>query len=126
MKHSLDAPYKVVTAYRSTCREPILLRRGERVHMGREYREDPEWQGWVWCRAQNGRSGWVPQIVLTGNGAWGRVLEDYNAYELSVPPGEGLWVLRILNGWARARRDSGETGWVPLRNLAPEGPWQPG
>lgn len=126
MKHSLDATYKVVTAYRSTCSEPILLRRGDRVHMGREYCKDPEWPGWIWCRARNGRSGWVPKIVLTGDGARGRALEDYNAHELSVQPGEDVWVLRILNGWAWARRDCGETGWVPLRNLAPEGPRQPG
>jgi len=115
------ATHAVVKAYQTTVADPITLKRGETIKVGQPYEDDPEWRGWVWCQNDAGQRGWVPQALIAEHGAMGCVLADYTARELSVQEGEDLGVIRVLNGWAWARRINGETGWVPLRHLQPLG-----
>lgn len=117
--------YRVIKDYRSSNPDPISLQRGDAIRVGRVYDGDPEWQDWIWCESQNGKGGWVPRSLITIHGSAGTAQEDYNARELCVQRGETLIVIAVLNGWARARRTNGETGWVPLRNIAPQGAPKP-
>lgn len=117
--------YCVIEDYRRTNADPITLQKGDPVCVGREYDGDPEWQGWIWCVCQNNKGGWVPRSLLTIRGSSGTARAAYSARELSLPKGEILGVIEIVNGWARARRSNGETGWVPLRNLEPQKPSEP-
>lgn len=112
--------YHVIEAYRRSNADPISLCRGDAILVGREYDGDPEWRDWIWCENQKGKKGWVPRSFITIRGSTGTARENYSACELSVQKGETLSVIEILNGWARAQNASGETGWVPLRNLEPQ------
>ena len=117
--------YRVIKDYRSSNPDPISLQRGDAIRVGRVYDGDPEWQDWIWCESHNGKGGWVPQSLITIHGSAGTAQEDDTARELCVQRGETLIVIAVLNGWARARRANGEIGWVPLRNIAPQGAPQP-
>jgi Variant SH3 domain/SH3 domain len=117
--------YRVIKDYRRSNADPIRLHKGDPIRVGRGYDGDPEWPGWIWCENQKGKGGWVPRSLITINGSTGTAREDYNARELCVQRGETLIVIAVLNGWARARRTNGETGWVPLRNIAPQGAPKP-
>lgn len=74
-------------------------------------------EGWVWCAAPDGRSGWAPRdwIVRT-DGTW-TICRDYNALELTVAPGELLEVIREESGFYWAKKVTGETGWVPCSHV---------
>jgi len=109
--------YRVIKNYQRSNADPIILHKGDPIRIGREFDGDPEWQGWIWCESQTGKGGWVPRTLITIRGSTGTAREDYNASELCVQKGEALNILEVLNGWTRARRANGETGWVPLRNL---------
>ena len=112
--------YHVIKAYRSSNADPISLRKGDPIRVGRAYDGDPEWQDWIWCENQTGKGGWVPRNLITIRGSTGTAQEDYCACELCVQGGETLNAIEVLNGWIRAQRSNGETGWVPLRNLEPQ------
>jgi hypothetical protein len=111
--------YRVVKSYRSSNADPIILRKGDTVHVGQDYDGDPEWKDWLWCESNADKGGWVPRSLMTILGSTGTAREDYSARELSIQKGETLNVIAILNGWAWSRRTNGESGWVPLRNLEP-------
>lgn len=110
---------RVITrAHQPPDREPIVLSPGDGVVVGELFAEDPEWPGWVWCTSRDsGASGWVPKPVLEIAGANGTAKEPYTSHELAAGPGETVTVHRHLNGWAWCSNASGETGWVPDRNL---------
>ena len=83
--------------------------------------ENPEWQGWVWCKAGN-REGWVPVQILefqkerTVTSA--KVTRHYSAAELNVEEGDLVVIDEILNGWAWVRNISNqEEGWIPMQIL---------
>ena len=119
-KSSLQTVCQVVAPYQCSNANPIVLRPGEHVKVGREFTEDPDWPGWIWCENAAGQGGWVPRRLIGVSGPEGTARAAYTARELSVQPKEILTVERILNGWAWARRGNGETGWVPMRNLKPQ------
>jgi hypothetical protein len=96
--------------YRPQYADSIQIAAGERVSVGRE---DPEFPGWKWCRASDGREGWVPVELLSNAGAGPVVLEDYSARELAVEPGEEVVLEDARHGWLRVRNSRGERGWIP-------------
>ena len=57
----LNRKVRVKLEYRVEYRNPIELAAGDRVIVGRE---DDEFPGWKWCKASNGREGWVPLELL--------------------------------------------------------------
>lgn len=112
--------YRVIGAYRSPYPRPIVFQKGEKVTIGREFTEDPDWKDWVWCEGEHGNQAWVPKQYLKIEAGGGVMSTDYNALELSVTTGETLAVYEIVNGFAMAEKQSGERGWVPLKNLQAE------
>lgn len=76
--------------------------------------EDDEFPGWKWCRASNGREGWVPVELLSDAGATETaILCDYSSRELAVQPGEEVTVEDSRHKWLLVRNKHGERGWIP-------------
>lgn len=77
------------------------------------------WDGWLWCRNANGVFGWVPEPYLKQLPEDGKymVIQDYNAFELSVDIGQELLILDKVSSWAWVRTIDHREGWVPLENL---------
>ena len=109
--------YRVIESYQSPYPDPIIFHKGERVTVGKEFTDDPDWKDWVWCEGQNNNQAWVPKQYLKIEAGQGTFITDYNARELSVVVGDVLLVYETVNGFVMAEKQSGERGWVPLRNL---------
>jgi hypothetical protein len=93
----------------------LAAKRGERLRLGRV---DDEWPGWIWCTAESGVSSWVPEPFLVIAGAEARLVEDYDATELAVQPGDLLVLQREVNGWWWVTDEQGREGWVPAGKVA--------
>lgn len=107
----------VIRDYASQYPDPIVVARGARVLVERD---DPEFPGWWWCCAVDGRAGWVPVDVLDGQVAPGMrstLLADYDARELTVSAGAVLHVLEARSGWVHARTVDGVVGWLPAAHV---------
>ena len=101
----------VIEAYERPYENPISVTKGERVSPDLSKPTDIE--GWVWCTAQDGRSGWTPTSwLMRSNKSW-RIDRDFNAIELTIARGEILDIILEESGFYLARKDTGETGWVP-------------
>lgn len=109
--------YRVIADYQSPYPDPIIFQKGEKVTVGKEFNDDPEWKDWVWCEGENDSKAWVPKQYLKIEPDSGIFLTDYNALELSIVVGETLKIHEIVNGFGMAEKSNGERGWVPLRNL---------
>jgi uncharacterized protein YgiM (DUF1202 family) len=94
--------------------DPLILRAGEGVTLGER---DTEWPGWIWCINEAGKGGWVPEQYIEIRDTRGVARQDYSAIELAVKAGEQVRVGQRLNGWAWCTNASGQSGWVPERNL---------
>ena len=100
-----NADYTVVD------RMPLHLRGGEIVALGVE---DKAWAGWVWVTTAEGRGTYVPAACLQQLGpAQAKVLQAFDAVDLSVKKGEPVRVLREVSGWFWCRNEGGQEGWVP-------------
>jgi hypothetical protein len=109
--------YRVILDYQPPYPDPIVFRKGEQVTVGREYKDDPDWQNWRWCRGKSNNNAWVPTQYLTIDGKSGIFKRDYNARELTIQKGEKLEIYQVINGFGMAEKSDGNQGWVPLRNL---------
>jgi len=88
----------------------ISVTAGETVSVGPE---DNEFAGWKWCKASDGREGWVPVELLSNQGVEATILQDYSARELEVWPGEEVTVEDTRHEWLLVRNARGERGWIP-------------
>jgi uncharacterized protein YgiM (DUF1202 family) len=96
--------------------DPLAVAAGEKVIVGRE---DNEFPGWKWCKASNGREGWIPIELLSDEGAEAIVLSDYSARELAVQAGEEVTIEDMRHGWLLVRNLQGECGWIPASHTEP-------
>jgi hypothetical protein len=109
--------FKVIVEYRSPYPDSIVFSKGEKVRIGQEFDEDPDWKNWISCEGKNNKKAWVPKQFLIINGINGILKRDYDARELSVKMGEILKVFEILNGFGMSEKINGERGWVPMKHL---------
>jgi len=107
----------IVQAHKSSFPDPIILKKGEKVSIGSEYLEDPDWPNWIECKNQRRKKGWVPKQYLKISGNTSIILRDYSAKELDVKIGDEITVYRFQNGWAWSKNSTGEFGWVPLKHI---------
>jgi hypothetical protein len=104
----------VVADHAATYSDPIILRRGDAVEIGKC---DDEWPGWIWCTNVQGKSGWVPEAFLRMEHGRAFAAGDYDARELNVQVGDRLTVLEEESGWLLCRSETGSVGWVPAKNV---------
>ncbi len=106
----------VVKPYERPYENPISVAAGDAVVPDFDKRTDIA--GWVWCTAEDGRAGWTPRNwLLQAGDAW-RIDRAFNAIELTVVPGEVLDTVFEESGFFRARKENGETGWIPCENVS--------
>ena len=105
---------QIIKAHTATYPDPISFAAGETVQVERG---DAEFPGWFWCRATDGREGWVHQTFLAAASGATTALREYSAMELAVSEGDRGELMESLDGWVLVRLDSGESGWVPLANV---------
>ncbi|MFC2088932.1 SH3 domain-containing protein [Calditrichota bacterium] len=109
--------YNVIKDYKSPYPSPIIFKKGEMVKITKEFKDDPDWQNWVWCEGENNNKAWTPKQYLKINKNEGIFTKDYNALELSIHSGEEVLIFETINGFGMAEKQNGEKGWVPLKNL---------
>jgi len=109
----------VVKPYERPYENPIAVSAGDQVIP--DFEKSTDIDGWVWCTAKDGRSGWAPIAWLTrSSGIW-RVDRDFNAIELTVVAGDLLEVAFEENEFCWVRNENGEFGWVPCECLSKKG-----
>ena len=115
---SPDRSAIIVADYVAQYANPIDVAAGAVV---RVERNDPEFPGWWWCCASDGRSGWVPTPLLDPTpvaGTLARLRQGYSARELSVQQGEQVSIVSEHAGWLLVRTAAGTTGWIPATHAA--------
>jgi len=105
---------RVIKNYKAAYPNPLILDKGETVTI--EDRES-KWPGWVWVISQTGTAGWIPARIVEQEGAIGRIIEHYNATELTVRAGTELTFSREESGWLWCTTPEGNSGWVPQENV---------
>ena len=103
-------PVRISLRYSVEYPNAISVTAGEIVSVGPE---DDEFTGWKWCKASDGRQGWVPVELLSNQGGEATILQDYSARELDVSPGEEVTVEDARHEWFLVRNARGERGWIP-------------
>jgi hypothetical protein len=106
----------VVKNYTAQYSDPVRGRAGEILVV---QHQDDEYPGWWWCRAPDGRQGWVHEDFLQINGSQATLVRDYSARELSAQATEAIHVYEEIAGWAWATNSYGQTGWLPSDCLGP-------
>ena len=101
---------RILREYTPQYADPLCVAAGEKLAVGPE---DAEFPGWRWCRASDGREGWVPIELLSGQGREAFVLDDYSARELAVGCGEEVNIEEARHEWLLVRNEAGERGWIP-------------
>lgn len=114
-----ETSFKVITPHVSEFPEPIDLKQGDIVSVGRRYDGPEDWGDWYLCSTPEQNDGWVPaQVIDFDQAGYGVIKEDYCARELNTTEGDLLIRARVLNGWIWATRMSdGATGWVPAETV---------
>lgn len=106
----------MIREYKVEYPDPIQVGRGETVTVGRE---DEEFPGWKWCKAADGREGWVPVELLSNEGTEAIVMTEYSARELAVQPGEKVIVEEERHDWLLVRNSRGDRGWLLATHVEP-------
>ena len=97
--------------HRSKYPDPICLKPGDRVVLGRS---DEEYAGWIWVTAPSGNEGWAPEsIIRVESPEAGVATAEYTARELDTQVGDRLSCGSELGGWLWVENERGESGWVP-------------
>ena len=109
--------YRVLYDYQISYPDPLVVRAGDELIVGKE---DPEYPGWIWCTDSNGKGGWVPDDCIELAVENARARYDYAATELAATMGEELVMSKQKSGWAWCTNGNGESGWLPLANLEME------
>jgi uncharacterized protein YgiM (DUF1202 family) len=105
---------RITQEYRIQYANPIAVSAGDKVSVGRE---DDEFAGWKWCKASDGREGWIPVELLSDDNAETSVLSDYSARELEVYRGEEVTIEETRHEWLLVRNAHGKRGWIPASHL---------
>jgi uncharacterized protein YgiM (DUF1202 family) len=105
---------RVIEDYNSPYTEPLKFTKGEILTIGEK---ESEWSGWIWCTNKSGESRWVPENYLEIDENTCKILQDYNATELSITVGEELIIENEEAEWFWVTNQQGNSGWVPIKNV---------
>jgi hypothetical protein len=107
---------RVIESYQRPYDDPIKVSAGEPVVPDLNKLTDIE--GWIWCTSRDGRSGWAPRSWLKQSATGWCLDRAFDAMELTISRGEVLEAIFEESGFYWARRQDGESGWVPCRNVS--------
>ena len=96
--------------------DPILLKKGEKVIIGEESLEMPNW---IFCTKLDGSNkGWVPKQIIKQENNYGNIIEDYSAKELNIDKETIVEGIKELNGWLWSKNiNTNEIGWIPMEKV---------
>jgi hypothetical protein len=106
---------RVIEAYQAPYPDPIQANTGDEVAVDRS--KETDITGWIWCTNREGKSGWVPKVYVEIKGNQGRMLQDYNAIELTIHVGDVLKAHKEESNFYWVTNQAGEHGWVPIANV---------
>lgn len=110
--------YLVIKKHKSNYPNPINVRKGEKVLVGKEYEGEEDWVNWRYCyKTDKSQEGWIPEQLLNISSQHGVLKEDYTAKELTINKGKKVEGINELNGWVWCRDSQGREGWIPKLNL---------
>jgi hypothetical protein len=115
MNKTDDFLVRVIEDYQAPYPDPIQVKMGEEVNVDPGKRT--EIAGWIWCTNRAGKDGWVPRKYIEIEGNQGRMLQDYNAIELTIHVDDVLVVQKTESGFYWVRNQAGVQGWVPIANV---------
>ena len=119
MNNKTSFHVRVIKDYQAPYPDPIQAQAGDEVVV--DPGKETDIMGWVWCINHAGKSGWVPSAYVEIEGDRGRMLQDYNAIELTVHVGDVLTVHKTEGSFHLATDQKGQQGWVPVANVEPVG-----
>ena len=100
-----------VTPHRNNYPDPIRLKTGDTVALGRK---DDQYPGWIWITTACGDEGWAPEsLIRIETKDSGVATSAYTARELDTHAGERLACKSELGGWLWVENEKGQSGWVP-------------
>ena len=111
--------YQVVEEHKPNNSNPIKVRKGETVKLGRISDEEDGWSNWIYCYCLNSTSeGWTPIQIIQIENDYGIVKNDYSAKELDVIIGDVVDGELELNGWLWCNRlNDFKEGWLPKEKI---------
>jgi len=118
--------YIVKENHRTEYPNPIILKQGEKVIVGKTSEEtvgetpyDENWTGWILCtKLDKSNDGWVPEQIIQIENDFGIITEDYSAKELDIDKGVVVEGIKELNGWLLSEnKNTNEIGWIPMDKL---------
>jgi hypothetical protein len=108
--------FRVRTAFAPSGDDPLRLQKGEAVAI---LPRTSEWPGWLWCRDEAGRFGWIPETYLAPTEDGARLRFDYESTELPAEAGEIFRAVSEYGGWVWGLDARGRIGWIPRDRLEP-------
>lgn len=105
---------EVTKSHQSEFPHPLKLKKDGQVNIGNK---ETNFEGWLWCTADSGNSGWVPENFVIRNGLLGKMKVDYDATELTVTVGQKLLVLSEESQWLWCIDNKDRKGWIPQENV---------
>lgn len=111
--------YQVVEEHKTNNSNPIKVKKGETVKLGRKSDEEDGWSNWIYCYSLDSNAeGWTPVQIIQIENEYGIVLNDYSAKELDVRKGDFVDGEFELNGWLWCSRlNDSEGGWLPKEKI---------
>ncbi|MCX6655212.1 MAG: hypothetical protein NTY03_08835 [Candidatus Bathyarchaeota archaeon] len=108
--------FLVTKEHKASFSYAMIAVEGDEVAIGKE---DPEMQGWFWCKNSKGVEMWVPSTHINLNGTRGVFNQDYNSVELDVRVGDVVQYPGKTLGWVECLDSGWRYGWVPMQKLIP-------
>lgn len=111
--------YQVIEEHKPDNNDPIKVKKGETVKVGRKSVEEDGWCNWIYCYSLDSNSeGWTPIQIVQIENEYGIILNDYSANELDVSKDDIVNGELELNGWLWCCRvDDSEWGWLPKEKI---------
>lgn len=106
----------VIKHYKQPYENPISVAANDRVTP--DFGKTTDMAGWVWCSADDGRSGWTPRNWLVHDSGRWKIDRDFDAIELTVEPDEVLNAVLEESGFFWVTRHDGSAGWIPCEHVS--------
>ena len=97
--------------------DPLMLNTGDSVEVLKSESKSGPWFGWHFCKASDGKEGWISMDYMSLEGRKGVIQKKYTAKELNAKEKEKFERLYSSCGWSWCRNEKGEEGWLPSNIL---------
>jgi len=100
---------RVIKQYISEFPDPLLLKKGDGVHIDLSMDKHA---GWKFGHTDDNQ-GWIPEAYLDIKGDTGTLIRGYDATELTLKEGQLLDIHDEESGWLWCKTEDEKFGWCP-------------